>query len=176
MKEEERKDETGGMPGTPQTPPEIPEELKLEKEWADRLGINYDEQDVARQQEEAAKRQEKAEQRREEAEQQRAERPQDRIYVMPADRPLPPAIPREPMPPTFMLWAVLSTICCCLPAGVVAIVFAAQVGSRYYARNYEGARKASRLAEIWIIVSIVLGIVSNALYLPFSLLSGGFQM
>jgi hypothetical protein len=38
------------------------------------------------------------------------------------------------------------------------------------ARDFEGARRASRNAEIWIIVSIVAGIVSNALYVPLTLL------
>ncbi|MDE7402668.1 MAG: CD225/dispanin family protein [Muribaculaceae bacterium] len=77
---------------------------------------------------------------------------------------------REPMPPTYLLWAVLATICCCMPAGVVAIVFASSVSSRWFAGDIEGARKASRNAEIWIIVSIVLGIVWSAVYLPISLL------
>ena len=50
------------------------------------------------------------------------------------------------------------------------IVFSSQVSSRYYARDYEGARRASRQAEIWIIVSIVAGVIVNALYMPLSLL------
>ena len=74
------------------------------------------------------------------------------------------------MPPTFMIWAILSTICCCLPAGVVAIIFSSQVSSKYFARDYEGARKASERTEMWIIASIVLGIIVNALYMPLSLL------
>lgn len=84
----------------------------------------------------------------------------------------PPRVPewREPMPPTYMLWAILSTLCCCIIPGVVAIYFSAMVSSRYYQRDYEGARRASRKAEIWIIASIVLGVVSAALYFPFALL------
>lgn len=70
----------------------------------------------------------------------------------------------EPMPSTFLLWSILSTIFCCFIPGIVAIVFSSMVSSKYYARDYEGSRKASRMAEIWIIVSIVLGVVSAPFY------------
>lgn len=88
---------------------------------------------------------------------------------------LPPDMPRwrEPMPPTYMLWAILSTLCCCIVPGIVAIYFSAMVSSRYYEQNYEGARRASRKAEIWIIVSVVLGVISSALYVPFMLMGIG---
>ena len=74
------------------------------------------------------------------------------------------------MSPTYLVWSIIATICCCLPAGVAAIIFSSQVSSRYYARDFKGARRASRQAEIWIIVSIVTGIIVNALYMPLSLL------
>lgn len=78
---------------------------------------------------------------------------------------------RPPMPPTNLLWAILSTVCCCLPLGVVAIIFASRVSSRYYRGDYAGAEKASRSAETWIIAAIVLGVIWGMLYLPFSVLS-----
>lgn len=127
-------------------PPEIPDELKVEEEWADRLGMDYDPKRVA-------------------------STPPPPIYVSPD--PYVPDMPQQehrPMPPTFMVWSILSAILCCMPAGVVAIIFSAMVSSKYYARDFEGARKASRRAEIWIIASIVLGVVVNAIYLPLSLM------
>lgn len=72
----------------------------------------------------------------------------------------------RPMPRTYLLWAILSTIFCCFIPGVIAIIFSSLVSSRYYNGNYDGARKASRMAEIWIIASIVLGVVSYSLYIP----------
>lgn len=90
------------------------------------------------------------------------------------ESPKAPAGPRAPqrgaMPPTYMLWAILSTICCCLPAGVVAIVFAASVSTRWFAGDTEGAWRASHRAEVWIIVSIVAGVIVNTLYVPLSLI------
>ena len=77
---------------------------------------------------------------------------------------------RRPMPPTYMVWAIVTTILCCLPAGVVAIVYSSMVSSKYFAQDYEGARRASRNAEVWIIASIVLGVIVNAFYWPMALM------
>lgn len=74
------------------------------------------------------------------------------------------------MPPTYMVWAILSLIFCCFPTGIVAVIMAAQVSSRFYQKDYEGAKRASRNTEIWIIITFVLGVLINTLYLPFTLL------
>lgn len=76
----------------------------------------------------------------------------------------------EPMPSTWLIWSVLVTVFCCFIPGIVAIIFSSQVSSKYYAGDYEGAKRASRTAEIWIIVSFVLGVLSATLYLPFMLI------
>lgn len=75
-----------------------------------------------------------------------------------------------PMPPTYLVWSVLMTVLCCLPAGVAAIIFSTQVSSKYYAGDIEGAKRASERAQIWIIVSFVLGILASTLYFPLLLL------
>lgn len=77
----------------------------------------------------------------------------------------------EQMPPTFLVWSVIMTILCCTIPGIVAIIFSAKVSSKFYQGDIEGARRASRNAEIWIIISFVLGILSATLYLPLSLIS-----
>lgn len=77
---------------------------------------------------------------------------------------------REPMPSTWLIWSVLCTVFCCFIPGIVAIIFSSQVSARYYAGDIEGARRASRNAEIWIIVSVVLGVLAATLYLPFMIL------
>lgn len=73
---------------------------------------------------------------------------------------------QPPMPSTYLVWAIVMTILCCLPAGIVAIIFASQVSARYYTGDYEGAMQASRRAQIWIIVSFVLGVLTQTLYMP----------
>ncbi|WP_207943746.1 CD225/dispanin family protein, partial [Actinomadura sp. KC345] len=58
-----------------------------------------------------------------------------------------------------LVWAILTTIFCCLPAGVVSIVFAAQVNSKWNAGDQGGAQKASEKAKTWAIVSAVAGVI-----------------
>lgn len=83
---------------------------------------------------------------------------------------------RPPMPRNYLLWSVLTTILCCFAAGIVALVFSTQVTSRYYRGDYAGAEQASRNAQIWIIASIVLSVISNTLYVPLMLISGSMGM
>lgn len=77
--------------------------------------------------------------------------------------------PEESMPPTYLIWSVLITIFCCFIPGVIAIIYAASVSSKYYQRDIEAAKRASRNAQIWCIVSIVAAIIWATLYLPLAL-------
>lgn len=76
-----------------------------------------------------------------------------------------------PMPSTWLIWSILATVFCCFIPGIIAIIFSSQVSSKYYAGDIEGSRRASRNAEAWIIVSVVLGVLAATLYLPFMLIS-----
>ena len=62
---------------------------------------------------------------------------------------------RPPMPATYLVWAILATLLCCLPFGIVSIVKASQVSTLYYQGNYAEARAASRAARNWAIASAV---------------------
>ncbi len=79
------------------------------------------------------------------------------------------ALHSEPMPPTYLVWSVIMTILCCTIPGIVAIIYSAKVSSKFYQGDLEGARHASHNAEIWIIVSFVLGVLSNTLYIPLAI-------
>jgi hypothetical protein len=64
-----------------------------------------------------------------------------------------------PAPNNYMVFAILTTLFCCLPAGVVSIVKAAQVNSKWNAGDQMGAQDASRQAKQWAIISAVVGLV-----------------
>ncbi|MBB5886611.1 CD225/dispanin family protein [Xanthomonas sp. LMG 8992] len=51
--------------------------------------------------------------------------------------------------PNNLVWAILSTLFCCLPLGIVSIVYASQVDGRRAAGDIAGAREASRKAGLW---------------------------
>lgn len=74
--------------------------------------------------------------------------------------------PVPPKPPTYLGWSIAAIICCCFIPAIVALVYATQVSSRYDSGDYAGAQKASDMAEIWLIISIVAGLV----WAPFGLI------
>lgn len=141
--------------------PPVPESPKsVDEEWADVLKINFDSASLPHNPPPVPET--------------TPERPEDIVSKVnpfmgqmhqarqePQDRP--------PLPPTYLVWSVIMTILCCTIPGIVAIVFSSQVTSKYMVGDYEGAVKASRNAEIWIIVSFVLGVLSATLYLPIML-------
>ncbi len=71
---------------------------------------------------------------------------------------------RPPKPDSYLVWAILVTILCCLPLGVVSIVQAVTVNNRYDAGDYEGAKRASRSAKNWTIWSAIIGVVGGIIY------------
>jgi len=68
-------------------------------------------------------------------------------------------------PPNYLVHAILSTLCCCLPFGIVAIVFAAQVDSKYAAGDYAGSEEASKKAKMWFLVALISGLVAGSLWI-----------
>lgn len=52
-------------------------------------------------------------------------------------------------PPSHMGWAVTTAILCCMPLGVVSIVYAALVEQRWNRGDVHGAWDASRKAKLW---------------------------
>ncbi len=68
-----------------------------------------------------------------------------------------PSIP----PPNYLVQAILVTICCCLPFGIPAIVFAAQVNGLYQQGLYQQALEKSESAKKWCLIALVLGLLGN---------------
>jgi hypothetical protein len=66
--------------------------------------------------------------------------------------------PTQTPPPNYLAWAIVTTILCCLPFGIVSIVYAAQVNSKWQTGDYAGARIASKNAKTWAWVSFAAGI------------------
>lgn len=71
--------------------------------------------------------------------------------------------------PNYLVHAILVTILCCLPFGIVAIVYAAQVNSKAQAGDIPGALQASRNARTWSLWGLGTGLLSILLYLLFVL-------
>jgi len=64
----------------------------------------------------------------------------------------------RPRPPAYWRLSIISFICSFLFGGI-AMCFSAQVGSRWRAGNTAGAEKASKMALVWGIVGIAVGLI-----------------
>ena len=73
--------------------------------------------------------------------------------------------PPFPKPSNNLVWGILTTILCCLPFGIVSIVFASKVDSLWYSGRYLEAKDAARKAATWAIVSASIGILFSIIYI-----------
>ena len=72
---------------------------------------------------------------------------------------------KPPRPNSYLALAIISTILCCLPTGIVSIIYATKVNSSYEDGNYDEANKASRNAKTWGLVSIGIAVLGWLLYI-----------
>jgi len=73
-------------------------------------------------------------------------------------------IPPGATVPNYLVFAILATVFCCLPTGIPAIVYAAQVNGKLQAGDLAGAQLASKNAKMWCLISLGLGLAVMVLY------------
>lgn len=71
----------------------------------------------------------------------------------------------------YLVLAIISTICCCPPFGIVAIVYAVKISSEISGGYSAKAADSARKAKIWIIVAVAVGVVWDLIMLLFGLIS-----
>jgi predicted secreted protein len=75
--------------------------------------------------------------------------------------------PQGTPPPNYLVWAILTTIFCCLPLGIPSIVFSTQVNSKWALGDVAGAQDASVKAKrfaiwaaiAWVVIAVFYGIL-----------------
>ncbi|OQA80645.1 MAG: Interferon-induced transmembrane protein [Lentisphaerae bacterium ADurb.Bin242] len=70
-----------------------------------------------------------------------------------------------------LVQAILVTVFCCLPFGIVAIVYGARVSGLVAAGDISGAQEAARKSNMWSWLSFAIGLLSYAAYIFFSFLA-----
>ena len=88
-----------------------------------------------------------------------------------------PSAPLPPKPDNYLVWSILATILCCIPFGIVSIVYATQVDSKYAMGDYAGAQASAGQAKVWFWVAVLLGglpLLGAALFFGGSMLLGLF--
>ena len=71
----------------------------------------------------------------------------------------------NPRPKNWLVESILVTIFCCLPFGIVGIINAASVNSKYDVGDYAGALNASQQAGKWTKIGFWIGIAVIVIYL-----------
>jgi hypothetical protein len=67
--------------------------------------------------------------------------------------------------PNYLVFAILATVLCCLPTGIPAIIYAAQVNSKLQAGDLTGAQAASKNAKMWCWISFGAGLAVGVIWM-----------
>lgn len=77
--------------------------------------------------------------------------------------------------PNYLAQSILVTLFCCMPLGIPAIVYSAQVNGKVQAGDIEGALDCSRKAKMWCWWSFGLGLIVTILYFLVGVFGGAAQ-
>lgn len=84
---------------------------------------------------------------------------------------IPPAMAK---PDNNLIWAILSTLLCCLPFGIVSIISATKVDNLWNSGQQSEALKEAKKAKDWAIYAAIAAVVVWAIYLLAIVGSGEF--
>ncbi len=79
---------------------------------------------------------------------------------------------KPPKPDNYLVWAILTTVLCCLPFGIVSIVNSSKVDGLYASGNYDEALAKSKEAKKWAIVAAAVGGIVLLVYAIFVVFVG----
>ena len=74
--------------------------------------------------------------------------------------------------PNYMVPSIISLFCC-LPLGIVAVIFAARVNGQVQAGDTAGALDSSRKAKMFSYIGLILGLIWIAIWIVMTVLGVG---
>lgn len=95
--------------------------------------------------------------------------PPSSSYAPPPSSYTPPGQTPGQQIPNYLWQSIVVTLCCCLPLGIVGIIFAAQVNDKLGRGDIAGAMESSRQAKMFCWIAFGLGLV---LYILLALFYG----
>jgi hypothetical protein len=75
-------------------------------------------------------------------------------------------------PDNNLVWAIVSTVLCCWPLGIVSIIKSTKVNSLWAQGDYVEAQKSADDAKKWAIYSTIGAVVFWVLYIVLSVVLG----
>jgi len=77
--------------------------------------------------------------------------------------------------PDLLVLSIVATIFCCIPAGIVSIVFSSKANTAKRMGDLDAARKAAAQAKTWLIVSAVAGVVGTIIAIAIQIMIAASQ-
>jgi hypothetical protein len=71
-----------------------------------------------------------------------------------------PGWPAQREPDNYLVWGILVTVLCCLPFGIVSIVYSTRVSGLWTQGRYAEAQDAADNAKKWAIIGGVVGVAA----------------
>jgi Interferon-induced transmembrane protein len=79
-------------------------------------------------------------------------------------------------PKNWLIESILVTLFCCLPLGIVGIINATKVETKFNAGDIEGAEQSAAEAKKWTTYGAIGGAVVIVIYIIFMVVAGGAAM
>lgn len=73
--------------------------------------------------------------------------------------------------PDYLIWSIITTLCCCLPLGIVAIVMSVQSKSEEKAGNYDSAVSKSKTAFYCNLIGMIGGFIISVVWIVINILA-----
>ena len=67
--------------------------------------------------------------------------------------------------PVSLAGPILATLCCCLPGGIISIVYASKANTFGAAGMLSEATQAKSTSSTWLVVSFIIGLLVNGFYI-----------
>ncbi|MFN9714055.1 MAG: CD225/dispanin family protein [Planctomycetota bacterium] len=77
--------------------------------------------------------------------------------------------------PTYLVGSIFCTLCCCLPGGIIAIIYAIKTGEYLKKGDVHEAKVASSYAYLWITISVGTWVLMLIVTLIINLVLRSFQ-
>lgn len=83
-----------------------------------------------------------------------------------------PAEEIPPMPQQYIALSIITLVCCCVPLGIIALIYGNKVSTSWKMGDYEDAEKNSKIAKWCSVGGMIGGFVIIALYISLLIVSG----